>query len=183
MSLFRHEFHEDDEDSDEYGTPPSVVRPLARAVGGFDVDPASGAEPSPLASTRFDEDDDGLSHPWHGTVWLNPPFSEKRAFVEKAREEVRAGRAETVVTLLPVDTSTALFHEHVAAASVVCFREGRLSFFGGDRNPNFGVLLAVYGDVPELLLDALDREGTVFVGNERYQRSEQPTLVEATNAE
>ncbi|MFC6754435.1 hypothetical protein ACFQEU_13340 [Halorubrum tibetense] len=51
MSLFSHEFHENS--SDEFGTPAEFVRPIAEAVGGFDLDPASGAEATPHASTRF----------------------------------------------------------------------------------------------------------------------------------
>lgn len=176
MSLFRHDIHESS--SDEFGTPVSFHRPLARAVGGFDLDPAAGAEATPLASTRFTKDDDGLTQAWFGRVWLNPPFSEKRAWVEKAREEVDAGDAELVVVLLPVDTSTKLFHDHVAAASAICFVKGRLSFVGGDRNPNFGVLLAVFGEPPEALLDELDRKGTVHRRGERHERARQTTLGE-----
>lgn len=56
MSLFSHEFYEDS--SDEFGTPVEFHRPIADAVGGFDLDPASGAEPKPLASTRYTEDDE-----------------------------------------------------------------------------------------------------------------------------
>ena len=174
MSLFSHEFHENS--SDEFGTPPEFVRPLADAVGGFDLDPASGAETAPHASTRFNEEDDGLSREWFGKVWLNPPFSEKTRWVRRARSEVSAGRVETAVILLPVDTSTQLFHDHVTSAPVVCFVEGRLSFDGGDRNPNFGILLAVFGKVSEDLLDALDRKGTVYHDEDRHERAQQQQL-------
>ncbi|MBP1921825.1 phage N-6-adenine-methyltransferase [Halorubrum alkaliphilum] len=174
MSLFSHEFHENS--SDEFGTPAEFVRPIAEAVGDFDLDPASGAEATPHASTRFTKEDDGLSRERFGTVWLNPPFSEKERWVRRARSEVAAGHVETAVVLLPVDTSTQLFHEHVAPAPVVCFVEGRLSFIGGDRNPNFGILLAVFGEVPDGLLDVLDRRGTVYYEGERYQRARQQRL-------
>lgn len=178
MSLFEHRFHEDS--SDEFGTPIQFVRPLANALDGFDVDPASGAEAQPLASTRYDEADDGLSQEWHGDVWLNPPFSEKTAWVEKTRREVRAGRADTVVVLLPVDTSTALFHEHVVEATVLCFVEGRLSFVGGGENPSFGVLVAVYGAAPADLREALGRTGTLVDGEGIQTDDAQATLGEVS---
>ncbi|EMA71968.1 DNA N-6-adenine-methyltransferase [Halorubrum distributum] len=175
MSLFSHEFHEDS--SDEFGTPAEFHRPLADAVGGFDLDPASGAESQPLASTRFTKEDDGLSKEWFGTVWLNPPFSEKTRWVRKARAEVAEGNVETAVVLLPVDTSTKLFHDHVTDATAICFVEGRLSFDGGDRNPNFGTLLAVFGEASDDLLDALDRKGSVFRVDAKHERAEQQELV------
>ena len=174
MSLFSHEFHEDS--SDEFGTPAEFHRPIADAVGGFDLDPASGAESQPLASTRYTEEDDGLSQEWFGTVWLNPPFSEKTRWVRKVRAEVADGNVETVVVLLPVDTSTQLFHTHVTAAKAICFVEGRLSFDGGDRNPNFGTLLAVFGETNDDLLDAFDRKGTVYRLDEKHERAEQTQL-------
>ena len=175
MSLFSHEFHEDS--SDEFGTPAEFHRPLADAVGGFDLDPASGAESKPLASTRYTKEDDGLSQEWFGTVWLNPPFSEKTRWVRKTRAEVSEGNVETAVVLLPVDTSTKLFHNHVTDATAICFVEGRLSFDGGDRNPNFGTLLAVFGAAPDDLLNVLDRKGSVFRAESKHERTEQQELV------
>lgn len=178
MSLFKHEFHEDK--SDEYATPRSFVDPIAEAVGGFDLDPASGAEDRPIASTRYTEEDDGLSQDWFGTVWLNPPFSEKTEFVEKARTEYHDGNIDLAVILLPVDTSTSLFHQHVVDAEVLWFKKSRLSFDGPggrNRNPNFGVMLAVYGDAPDELIELLSHRGTVFDRRERYQRSEQQRLI------
>jgi len=174
MSLFAHKIHEDS--SDEFGTPPEFVRPISEAVGGFDLDPAAGAERKPLASTRFTQEDDGLTQEWFGTVWLNPPFSEKTRWVRKARAEVADGNVGTAVVLLPVDTSTQLFHTHVTDAAAVCFVEGRLSFDGGDDNPNFGVLLAVFGETSDELLDALDRKGSVFQIDEKHERAEQQEL-------
>jgi len=178
MSLFSHEFHEDS--SDEFGTPGEFHRPIAAAVGGFDLDPASGAEDQPLASTRYTKDDDGLSQEWFGKVWLNPPFSAKEEWVRKALNEMNAGHVELAVVLLPVDTSTQWFHDYIVEADALCFVEGRLSFVGGDRNPNFGVMLAAFGEVPSDLLDVFDRKGTVFESSDRHQRTRQTDLVAAT---
>jgi phage N-6-adenine-methyltransferase len=180
VTIFKHEFHEDK--SDEYATPGDLWRPIADAVDGFDLDPASGAEDTPIASTRFTAEDDGLTERWFGTVWLNPPFSLKEDFLEKCITEWRDGRIDLGVVLLPVDTSTGWFHEHVAStASLIWFKQGRVSFDGAggrNRNPNFGVMVAVYGDAPDELLDYFDRHGVVFEQRDRHTRTHQTTLVQ-----
>ena len=58
----------------EWYTPPSLFGALGIR---FDLDPASpGADLVPWlpASKHYTRDDDGLVQPWHGRVWLNPPY-------------------------------------------------------------------------------------------------------------
>lgn len=177
MSLFHHEYHKDK--SDEYATPRHFVDPIADAVGGFDLDPASGAEHTPIAPRRYTADDDGLSHEWFGTVWLNPPFSGKEEWLRKAYSEFLDGNVDLAVVLLPVDTSTGWFHEYVTEANVVWFKNGRLNFDGGgnrNRNPSFGVMLAVYGEPPEDLLKLLESWGEVYHNGERFRSTAQTRI-------
>lgn len=173
-----------DPENNEYATPPEIWRPLSRAVGGFDLDPASGAESTPIAPERFTKEDDGLTQPWHGDVFLNPPWSTngdasaKEDWLRKVRNEVSRDAVDTVVVLLPSDTSTQWFHEHVMAATAVCFvGPGRIAFEGGDRNPSFGLIVATYGPVSDDLADALDTLGAVVRGREAYTPHEQRRLV------
>jgi hypothetical protein len=45
------------------------------ALGPFDLDPCPPKErPWDTARRHFTEADDGLSRPWKGRVWLNPPY-------------------------------------------------------------------------------------------------------------
>lgn len=61
-------------ETDERYTPAWIFDALGET---FDLDPAS----PPLGVSRvptkavWTKDDDGLVQPWHGFVWLNPPFS------------------------------------------------------------------------------------------------------------
>lgn len=174
-----------DDENDEYATPPELWRPLARAVGGFDVDPCSGAEATPIAETRYTEADDGLEQAWHGDVFVNPPWSTngnasaKEVWLTKARSEANRDAVSSVTVLLPSDTSTHWFHDHVMAAPVVCFvGPGRITFVGEDRNPSIGLVIAVYGDDAERLVEPVDDLGAVVRGRRVHQASVQARLPE-----
>ncbi|WP_256289924.1 phage N-6-adenine-methyltransferase [Halobellus inordinatus] len=176
--------HEQDPNDNEYATPPEIWRPLARAVDGFDVDPASGAESTPIAPMRFTKEDDGLSKAWHGWVFCNPPWatdgdgSAKDRWLRKARNEANRDAVDGVVVLLPADTSAHWFHEHLLAADALCLvGPGRIPFEGEDRNPSFQMAIAVYGEVPDALVDALDELGAVIRGREVVDPTPQATLV------
>ena len=185
--------HRKSDGHDEYATPPYIWRPLARAVGGFDVDPASGAESTPIADTRYTKDDNGLKHTWEGDVWLNPPFADKPStgegkrekWLKKARSEAKRPEVRSVTVLLPVDVSTRWFHQHVVEAGVICFLDHRPEFEGNKAeetgNTSFAIQIAVYGDPPEDLVEALEQHGAVFRGREYYRRTVQQTLVTATD--
>lgn len=62
-------------DSPEWYTPDLIVAPARTVMGGIDLDPASHAEANERiqAKTFYDEIMDGLTLPWHGRVFLNPP--------------------------------------------------------------------------------------------------------------
>lgn len=59
---------------EHYGPP--WIGPMAREVmGGIDLDPASCPEANALIGARFiyTKEEDGLTQPWVGRVYLNPP--------------------------------------------------------------------------------------------------------------
>lgn len=174
-----------EETSDEYATPASIWRPLARALGGFDLDPASGAESTPIASTRFTKEDDGLSRAWFGSVWLNPPFGDssgtgrsgRQRWLRKARKEIDRPDVDLIIMLLPVDTSTDWFHRHVVDADTVCFLSSRPQFEGESVHTGFACMIVVFGDPPDALLSALEGLGAVFRGREFFSSTRQQRLV------
>lgn len=86
---------------------------------------------------------DGLSVNWGFRNFVNPPYSLKlkEAFVKKALEESKKGKMS--VLLLPVSTSTILFHNIIKPnAKEIRFLKGRLKFdLGGvyDKTRNGGM--------------------------------------------
>lgn len=90
----------------------------AAGVDAWDLDVAA-CEEAHLAERFFTKADDGLTKPWEGRVWVNPPFSDIGPWVEKAW--VEAAHCETIAILLPASRmEQRWWHEHVEP-----FRDGR----------------------------------------------------------
>ncbi len=139
-------------------TPPELLDALAQVFPRFDLDPCAPRKSRTVvrARTHYTVDDDGLSLPWHGTVFVNPPYGRTlAAWIAKAHHEISAGRARTVVALLPARPDTRYWHEHIAGQATVYFLRGRLRFSGSEQSAPFPSALAVWGASPETL-DALD---------------------------
>lgn len=74
---------------------------------------------------------DGLEIEWGDRNFINPPYSRrlKEAFVNKAVAESKKGKL--CVMLLPVSTSTKLFHDVIIPnAYQITFIKGRIKFQG-----------------------------------------------------
>jgi len=160
--------------NDERGTPVELIRPLKEAMGGYDLDAASGCEPEPIAPNRYTKDDDGLAKPWFGDVWLNPPYSDIHAWMEKAHKESRSPDVDSVTCLVPNRTSTKWFHCHAAHADAYVVIEGRLKYVHTDGSAPFPSAIFVFGDVPGGLYDELAKRGVV------YRRDDEPETKQAT---
>lgn len=135
--------------NDEVATKRELWGPLADAVGGFDLDPAAGCEPTPIADDRYTKSDDGLSKPWYGTVWLNPPFSEKTPWYRKLVDEYWNGDVEAAVALATVDPSADWFHEWFSTADLICYLDGRDWYHAGD-SPSFSTQVGAWNPTDDL---------------------------------
>lgn len=158
--------------NDERGTPVTFIRKLQDSIGGlFDLDPCSGAEPQPIAHTRFTKEDNGLAQSWIGyeNVYVNPPYSELLNWLRKIdREATRddPDAPELIMCLLPGNTSTQWFHQYATNAEYLCLIEGRLQFNGTDKNAPFASILVVYGNADEDVLETLDKIGATYTREE-----------------
>lgn len=116
--------------TDEWPTDQAVVDDLSVRFGPFTLDPCCTAE-SAKAPAFFTMADDGLRQPWHGVVWVNPPYSDVEAWVRKALDE-NANNGVEVVMLLPARTDTRWFHLLLAEQHrcTFLFARGRLRFGG-----------------------------------------------------
>jgi DNA N-6-adenine-methyltransferase (Dam) len=112
--------------SQAHFTPRSILDPL----GEFDLDPCAGAQrPWDCARRNFTEAEDGLSKPWHGRIWLNPPFN--RYGVDKWMR--RMAEHNQGIALLHVRPETAWFRP-VWQSEIL----KQPHFMGPDDTPNCG---------------------------------------------
>ena len=133
--------------SDNWQTPKELYKKLDNEFH-FDFDPC------PLFSVN-----DGLSFDWEKSNFINPPYSRKlkEAFVLKAIEESKKGKL--CVMLLPVSTSTKLFHQHILPnAKEIRFLEKRVKFLGintkgeyvSNKAPMHDSMIVVFGNIKQL---------------------------------
>lgn len=107
---------------DDWATPPDFYDKLNQEFD-FDFDPC------PLQHDT--EQWNGLEIEWGKRNFINPPYSRKlkEAFILKAIQESKKGKL--CVMLLPVSTSTKIFHDHILPNhSEIRFVKGRVKFKG-----------------------------------------------------
>lgn len=138
---------------DEWETPQDLFDAL-HAEFHFTLDTCATAENAKCAQF-FDRRRDGLSRPWTGVCFCNPPFGRAVGrWVRKAYESARAGA--TVVMLIPARTDTRYWHSYVAKSAEVRFLKGRVRFGGAKAGAPFPSAVVVFrpeqfveGDRPE----------------------------------
>jgi ParB family chromosome partitioning protein len=139
----------------EWYTPPDIIQAAHRVMGKIDVDPTSCelAQTVVRAKIFHTVDDNGLKHPWHGTIWLNPPYTRGfiALFVDKLITEINAGHATQAILLTRGGTDTKWFHRAATAAQAVCF-PSRIKFWSADRKIKTSLMTQVilyFGNKPE----------------------------------
>lgn len=88
---------------DDRGTDAVFFAGLYERFEGFTLDVAAAPHNAkcPVFYTR---EDDGLLQPWYGRVWCNPPYSDLRAWVQKAWNEWwEPGGPRLIVMLVPAN--------------------------------------------------------------------------------
>jgi transcriptional regulator with XRE-family HTH domain len=142
--------------AETWTTPQELLEPLYNVFGAFDLDPCSpcsNARTAPVrAKAHYTEDDDGLSLPWFGRVYMNPPYGRSiHKWTAKARAEVAQGNAEVVIGLLPARPDTRYWHRDIAGSASVFFLKGRLKFGHAEQVAPFPSCLVVWGGSDDLL--------------------------------
>jgi len=141
---------------EEWLTPPSIVESL----GAFDLDPCSPVNrPWSTASNHLTIFDDGLSVPWSGRVWCNPPYGKKtEVWLDRLANHGNG------IALIFARTETRAFFKTVwDRADALLFLKGRIRFHHvtGEQAASAGApsVLVAYGQNNVEALRNSDIEG------------------------
>lgn len=132
---------------DNYATPPELYNELNKEFD-FDFDPCPYNEGKII--------NDGLKIDWGKSNFVNPPYSQKlkEQFIIKGIEEMKRGN--TSIFLIPVSTSTKLFHDYIKPnANEIRFLKGRVKFGKINDDGEFYYPLNKYGKVQSGTKDSM----------------------------
>lgn len=149
----------------EWYTPPHIIEAARAVLGGIDTDPATSAlaQLTVRAGIYYTAQDDGLSKPWYGSVWLNPPYSQPLIdrFVQRLVDH-----AGPWVCLTNNGTETVWCQTLLQACTAACFIRGRLRFIDADGEPSGaplqGQMVTYYGPRPNLFAEEFAQFGKVL---------------------
>lgn len=121
----------------EWYTPSEFVEAARQAMGNIDIDPASSAiaNETVKADKFFTKKDDGLSQPWYGAVWCNPPYAQPliAQFAEAIVSRYESGEIQQACVLVNNATETKWFQYLLSVANMVCFPASRIRFISPDN--------------------------------------------------
>jgi DNA N-6-adenine-methyltransferase (Dam)/Protein of unknown function (DUF3102) len=149
----------------EWCTPSDLIANARRVLGTIDLDPASHryAQKIVRAKRFFTREQDGLSRPWFGKVWCNPPYDRFSIgpFVDKLIGEIKAGRVSEAIMLTHNHTDALWFRRLADNADVVCFTSGRVKFYDSDEiaTPVQGQALSYFGPHVHRFTDGFESVG------------------------
>jgi len=120
----------------EWYTPEDYIQAGREVLGGINLDPASSAAANEVvaADAFYTHEDDGLSKPWSGKVWCNPPYSKELcgSFVEKLVDEYSMHNVTEALLLVNNATETQWFQMAARVSTAICFPEKRVKFWKPD---------------------------------------------------
>lgn len=131
--------------TNEWYTPKEIISPL----GQFDLDPSTCDAALRLNNSApyfYSKETNGITNPWFGRVWMNPPYGDGLLppFMRRMAEHNNG------IALIFNKTDTAWFHDLVFnSADSLYFLRKRVKFIDVNGNPGLqprtGSILVAYG--------------------------------------
>lgn len=134
-------------ENDEFYTPELIINGALALWGRIDLDPCSNSHSSPSVPARvlFTREDDGLAQPWHGRVYMNPPYTggAPAHWVAKLIAEYETGNVTEALVLVPGRIDTEWFQP--LYRFLICHVRGRVKFANSDVPSPFPSVVAYLG--------------------------------------
>lgn len=160
-------------DTNERYTPPHIIELARKVMGHIHCDPASSeiANHVVQADIYYTYKDNGLSQPWLGNVWCNPPYGRvaqlvtglQRLFGEKAIVEFSNGNASQIMMLLNGNAPYRKWYKPLRGYPV-CFFEEDVEFGtpnGGMYENPFGSIIVYMGNNRKRFIDVFHHYGYI----------------------
>ena len=153
----------------EWYTPPKFTEAARRVMGGIDLDPASNELANKFvgADAFYTKEDDGLTKPWRGRVWLNPPYAQPliSEFAAAVVEKHEKGEFEQAIVLVNNATDTKWLQSMMRVCDAMCFLEGRVRYLdktGDPKNsPIQGQVVLYFGNATSFFFEEFSSFGVV----------------------
>ena len=127
--------------TDMWETPQDLFDELDKEFH-FDLDVCATQE-NAKCNRYYTPEQDGLSKPWDGTCWCNPPYG--RGIGQWVRRALFASfGGATVVMLLPARTDTKWFHDYIYKRAEIRFLKGRLKFGNSKNSAPFPSMVVIF---------------------------------------
>lgn len=156
--------------NNEWYTPEKYILAAREVMGAIDLDPASCelANQVVKAAKYYDTQMNGLDYPWHGRVWLNPPYgrgeegSNQDIWSARLIDQYERGNTTAAILLVNAAVDTRwfqrLFHYPV------CFPAQRINFLTPEPSVSgstHGSALVYFGRDKSRFFEVFGRFGTV----------------------
>ena len=161
----------------EWFTPQKYTDSAAKVLTcGIRLDPASTAAANKRigAIQYYDKFADGLSWPWYGTVWLNPPYSDYRGqcndWLRKLYDELTVRNTTEAVALVQVSV---LYQEWAQELlylprAALCITNHRIKFLNAKGieggSPSHSHAFIYVGYAAEVFREEFEKYGVVMMG-------------------
>lgn len=154
---------------EDWYTPDHILQSV-KNIFTIDLDPASSiiANQTVGAKKFYTKEDDGLSKPWSGNVFINPPYTRgvMPGFAEKLLNEYNNGNIQQGIILVNAVIDTKAGQLLLNNCDAVCFIAGRLQFKRNGENTRssntLGQMVCYFGDNSRLFINEFDQHGCVM---------------------
>lgn len=118
----------------EYGSDPNFLKAIEKKFGPIAFDLAANSR-NAVCDHFFSKAEDSLKQDWaalEGVLYLNPPFSNIKPWVEKCKAE--GDRGANIFFLVPASVGAKWYRANIHKKATVYFLDGRL-IFKGQKTP------------------------------------------------
>lgn len=170
--------------TDEWYTPEDLIDLAKSVLGKIDTDPATSYAVNQKyinAKIFYTKASNGLdlSRPWHGNVWLNPPYGKgegsARDFVARLCLEFKNRKIEQAISCINLASMSAKWFNSTIPeiVSAHCIVDGRPNFMppqgvSATSSPNKGIVLSYFGTNQKCFCHVFESIGQILVPYKKF---------------